>query len=431
MNIKHLQRQRDAAIESATAIIEAAEAESRGFTDEERTKLAEYKAARAQAESDIAAAEEWARTAPAIAAPVEKPKAADISVKEAIEDKPWESLGEFLQAVISAESPTGTKDPRLMAASGASSGVPSDGGFLVRTDFSTQLLNKAATASVLAPRCTSITIGANSDGIELPYIDETSRANGSRFGGVQVYWKAEADTVTATKPKFGEQEIRLQELMGIAYATERLLKDATALESIFTLAFTSEFAYKIDDAIFSGDGVGKPLGITSSSGPRVEVAKESGQAADTIVFENIVKMWSRGYAPSRPNMVWIINQDIEPQLMSMSLAVGTGGVPVYLPANGLSGSPFATLMGRPVIPIEQASTLGDAGDIVLADLSEYLLITKGGIEAAQSMHVRFLYNEQTFRWNYRINGRPSWRTALTPAKGSNTVSPFVTLAARA
>jgi hypothetical protein len=31
---------------------------------------------------------------------------------------------------------------------------------------------------------------------------------------------------------------------------------------------------------------------------------------------------------------------------------------------------------------------------------------------------------------YRVNGAPTWKTALTAHKGSNTLSPFVTLAAR-
>lgn len=419
------------------AVFAAAEAEGRGLTAEERAADDQRDARLQEIAAEIAVEERRQARQAAVARPTPSGAVGDgggyriTGGHNRAADRPWASLGEMLQAVAGAATPGGVVDPRLFAASGASEGVPSDGGFLVRQDFSTQLLDRAMQAAVLAPLCRTIEVGAGSDGVDLPFIDETSRANGSRWGGVQVYWRAEADTVTASRPKFGEHEIRLQELMGIAYATDRLVRDATALESIFTTAFSSEMAFKLDAGIYSGDGVGKPLGMTSSAGPRVEIAKEGGQAADTVLFENVVKMWARCYAPSRRRAVWLYNQDIEPQLLAMSIGVGAAGVPVYLPPNGLSASPFGTLFGRPMIPIEQAATLGDAGDIALVDPMEYLLIRKGGVEAAESMHVRFLYGEKTFRWTYRVNGQPAWRSALTPANGSNTVSPFVTLAARA
>ena len=69
-------------------------------------------------------------------------------------------------------------------------------------------------------------------------------------------------------------------------------------------------------------------------------------------------------------------------------------------------------------------------DIVLADLSQYLLIDKGGISAASSIHVRFLYDENVFRFIYRVDGQPIWNAPITPYKGAGTLSPFVTLQAR-
>jgi len=163
----------------------------------------------------------------------------------------------------------------------------------------------------------------------------------------------------------------------------------------------------------------------------VSVAKEAGQAAATLVTANIFKMWSRMWARSRSNAVWFINQDIEPQLMALDIPVGTGGMPVYLPQGGLSQSPFGTLLGRPVIPVEYAATLGTVGDICLADLSQYILIDKGGVEAASSIHVQFLTDETAFRFVYRVDGQPAWNAPLTPFKGTNTLSPFVSLATRA
>ena len=83
-----------------------------------------------------------------------------------------------------------------------------------------------------------------------------------------------------------------------------------------------------------------------------------------------------------------------------------------------------------MIPFEQCSTLGTVGDIALVDYSQYALANKGGVQAAQSIHVAFLTDEVAFRWIYRVDGSPLWNAPLTPYKGSSTLSPFVVLATR-
>jgi HK97 family phage major capsid protein len=102
------------------------------------------------------------------------------------------------------------------AASGMSVGTPSDGGYLVRQDWTTELLGRVRTEAQILPRCKSIEIGGDFDGLEYPYIDESSRVDGSRWGGVQVFRNAEAAAVTAKQPKIGKGEIRLEEITGLA-----------------------------------------------------------------------------------------------------------------------------------------------------------------------------------------------------------------------
>ena len=115
----------------------------------------------------------------------------------------------------------------------------------------------------------------------------------------------------------------------------------------------------------------------------------------------------------------------------MNVDVGTGGQLVYMPPGGVSQAPFATLMGRPVVPTEFNATLGTVGDIQLVDFQQYLTASIGTVNAASSIHVAFLTDETVFRFTYRIDGQPWWATALTPFKGTNTQSPFITLATRA
>lgn len=334
------------------------------------------------------------------------------------------TVGEQLVAVFRGS------DSRLVAAaSGLSEGVASDGGFLVQTDFAQDLTNKAFETGVLASKVKTVEIGANSNGLKMNLADETTRVS-SRYGGIIAYWLGEAGLKTASQPKFRQFELTLQKLIGLFYSTDELLQDATAITSIVSQWFGDEIGFKLDDGIYNGTGVGQPLGILNSPA-RVIVAKEAGQAAATIVKANIEKMYSRMAPGSTSNAEWYINQEVWGQLFNLSQAVGVGGQPVFLPANGMAGSPNGTLLGRPIVPIEHAAALGTEGDIMFADMKQYLAIRKGGVQSASSIHVRFLYDETAFRFVTRFNGAPIPASPLTPYKGTATISPFVVLATRA
>ena len=416
MDINDLKIQKSDLVKEARTLLGAAE------TDEDMEKYEEKMAKIRSLNKRIEAEEEL------LEEEVENEKRERIQVRDRKEDKPWDSFGEFLVEVIRSEQRGVTPDPRLVEARqlGMNEGVPADGGFLVQTDHVAELLKRTYDTGVLTGRVRRIPISANANGLTINAVAENARTNGNRWGGLQTYWLEEAGTKLPSRPRFRQMELKLKKLIGLCYATDELLQDTTALESIISQAFTEEFGFVLDDAIFRGGGAGLPLGILNSPA-LVTVAAEAGQAAGTIVYENIVNMWSRAWARGRANSVWLINQDVEPQLHTMSLAVGTGGVPVYMPAGGASASPYATLYGRPVIPIEQASTLGTEGDISLVDLSQYLMIDKGGVQQASSIHVAFLTDETAFRFVYRCDGQPVWNAPLTPAQGTNTLSPFVTL----
>ena len=347
--------------------------------------------------------------------------------------QPFKSLGEQLKAVAGAYLNPHGMDDRLKAQKavlGQAEGSSSDGGFLVQADFSEQIMTLAHDTGVIASRCRRIPVGATANGLKMNAIDETSRATGSRWGGVRGYWLAEAGTLTASQVKLRQVELNLKKLGALMYATDELLADTTALGAVMQQAAGEELAFMVDDSIINGVGAGMPLGILNSPA-LLSISKETGQAAATVVFANIQKMWGRMYARSRTNAVWLINQDVEQALNSMDFPVGTGGVPAYLPPGGLSQAPLGTLMSRPVIPTEFNATLGTVGDIMLCDFSQYLLIDKGGVQGASSIHVQFLTDQTAFRWIYRVDGQPLWNNVLTPLKGTNTLSPFVALATRA
>ncbi|QDT30474.1 Phage capsid family protein [Gimesia panareensis] len=344
----------------------------------------------------------------------------------------FQTFGEFIRCGFKDRSELISKTKKswgmCKAIQGMSEVVGADGGIAILPEFHQDILTHIYQNDIFG-RTDHYQVAGNN--MTFPTDPESSRADGSRAGGLRAYWVGEGDPLTGTTPKLGETTLKLNKLAVLVYLTEELINDnGLALESYVNKKVTEEMEFMLGESIFNGNGVGKPLGIMQSSA-RVTVPKESGQAANTIVAENILHMWSRMRATSRKNSAWFINQDTEPQLHQMSLGVSTaGGQLVYMPPSGLSGASYATLMGRPVIPTEFNETLGTEGDIMLSSLDDYITISKGGIEQAESMHVEFLTDQLALRFIMRIDGKP-WETQpLTPYKGTATQSSFVTLATR-
>ncbi len=452
MKVDELIAQRKAELEAAKAVVATAEAENRELTDEETASVEQHTAKaeelRVQIEDENARIEKQNALKAKLAAEgawdkqPQKPTRSAKPLPTIVGGegaKEFADFGEYLHNVrLAATDPriNGDLTRRLQAAaSGLNTVVDSEGGFLIAPQFATQIQQRMYESGQVLSRVTRIPVTGNT--YKIPYVNETSRATGSRWGGVRAYWAEEAGTVSSSKPKYGQLSLTLKKLMCIGYITEEQAQDYSATGSMLMTAFADEMAFVAEDALINGTGAGQPQGLMNAA-CLVSVAKETNQTAKTIWGPNVVKMWARCWARSRQNAVWLTNQDCEPQLWGLTLEgrFGSGtsdveGVPLYMPAGSmLNTGTYGSLSGRPVIPVEYCKTLGTKGDVLLADFSQYVVIDKGGVRAAESMHVRFLYDEQTFRTTYRLDGAPLWPSALTPANGDNTLSPFVALDTR-
>lgn len=349
--------------------------------------------------------------------------------------KDWETYGDFLVDVIkggqdfdqrikSHTAPLYDRGVRK-AIEGMSTTVGADGGYFVMPEFSDVMFERAY-QSPLFGRLSTYTVGGNN--MTFRRSAETSRVAGSRAGGIQGYWVDEGGTITDTKPKTKTLSLKLLDLFVMVYLTNDLAEDATAVEQFVREEAGKEIAFMLDEAVLRGSGVGQPIGILNA-GATISIAKETGQAAATIMAENIDKMWTRRYAGSN-GYVWMTNQDTHPQLQQLQQSLGTGGGMLYRPPGGLADAPYATIKGAPLLEVEQCSTLGTQGDLVLADLAQIVGITKGGIAQAESIHIKFDTDQKALRFKMRVNFRPWEDTPVTPNQGSATQSSFVMLDTR-
>lgn len=333
----------------------------------------------------------------------------------------FKAAGEFYSAIKKAA--VGNIDPRLVQNAGAFERNGEDGGFLIPGDFRTEIQKKVNGDQSLLPKTRQFMTSSNH--LTIP-TNETAPWDGT---GIQAYWEAEGIAPNGTKPKFGQANLKLHKLISMVKVTEELLEDAPALESYIKSEAPEAILHKINSAIISGDGAGKPLGFLSS-GFKYKVLKESGQAADTVLFANVNKMLGRILPGSLGKSIWLVNPAVLPALRAMKFDdAATSPVPVYLPSNGLADAPYGTLFGRPIMPMMGGvKALGDEGDIVLADLSSYTTAMKvAGIKSDISSHVYFETSEMAFKFSVRIAGECLYKSPVSTENGAFEMSSIITL----
>ena len=350
----------------------------------------------------------------------------------------FKTLSQFAVSVAKANK-TGKLTPELEKWQAKAAGTPShnitdneSGAYLIPDEWRSEIFKPITQDDMVIGRTRQVMLERNT--ISMPYVNGFDESSGKVYGAVQGSWVSEEEAGTATAMKFGTLQLSLKKLMLAAYVTNEMIEDSPAsMEVILRDSFRDALTFEMNDKLIRGTGAGQPQGILNAAA-KIEVAKETGQVADTILFENVVKMYSRLYNKAG-NAVWMINDDAFPQIATMSMPIGTGGVPVFMPANGAAGRPLDSLMGIPIIWNKHCSTVGDAGDVVLVDWSQYYLGMKAGANAdgryEVSSHLKFLEDQQTFKLVFRCDGQSSWKSPITPPQSANTKSPIITLAARA
>lgn len=343
----------------------------------------------------------------------------------------FRSFGDFAKAVrASGGNFSSPGDERLRIGAAApttygneSSGV--DGGFAVPPDFAKEIWTLSLGEDSLVPYTDQTPVDGNS--MVFPK-DETVPWG---TDGVRAYWQAEASAATATKPKLGTTTLRLHKLMALVPVTDELLEDTNALGSYLPGKVSASIRWKTNEAILNGTGAGQPLGALVGAAA-LTVAKDGSQATNTLTDTNIANMVARLPPGSLARAFWMVNNDVLGYLYTLK---NSSGYPVFAPFGGgtgtFTGGPAGTMFGRPVLISQHANTFSSVGDVQLHDLSYYRTITKrGGIETATSMHLYFDADATAFRTIFRIDGQPAIAAQISPAKGSNKMSPFLQLQAR-
>jgi HK97 family phage major capsid protein len=355
----------------------------------------------------------------------------------------FNDLGEQLRMIARAAYGNVGRDARLnerSAAAGGSEAVPSDGGHLIAPQFSQDLVLRMYNSGELFRRVRQIPIDSSS--FQFPQIDESSRATGSRLGGVQAWWNAEGQnelpaslqsTGHTMKASFNLSTLTASKLSCYLTLSNEISMDSTAFDSWASYAASEEMLFVLENSVINGTGAGQPQGVMQSPA-LITVAKQSGQGSGTVVSANISDMLSSFWAKSyvSPSACWLYSQSLLPQLAALTTVVGTAGSEARLWSWKTSSDDFDRLCGICAIPSEYCAYAGTPSDLLLIDPARYILAMRQ-IRGDVSLHVAFLTDSSSFRFVWRIAGQTIDRSSVAALNGGSppyVTSPFVCLAQR-
>ncbi|MBA7579534.1 hypothetical protein ES708_21405 [subsurface metagenome] len=343
-----------------------------------------------------------------------------ISKDKELYDGGFDSLDDFLMAV---KNRLISPDSRLKD---LSEGVGAEGGFLLLPElFEAQLMDLNLSEEIIRTRCKVYGIPrAKGNTISIPCYEDT--AHQTSIAGVIAYWKPEKGALTESTPTLRKVAMTVNKLTCLSDSSNELIEDsAIPISEMIGYLFRSAIGFEFDKVGIGGTGGGQPLGFRNSPAV-ITIAKESGQDADTICYENLVNIFARLPVNSykKPSTIWISSISNIPQLLKIGIKIGTSGwyVPIFKEESGRY-----YILGKEVLFSEHASLLGEEGNLMLVDLSQYALAIKAGIRIESSIHDKFTTDMSTFRAVIRFDGTPLINSALTLADGSTTVSPFIQL----
>lgn len=365
--------------------------------------------------------------------------------KKELLNRGYEDEGQFLQSLMKAHNPSkyafnvGGEDGNLgvellnKAPTGQNVSNDPEGGFAVPDVMANAIWDNITQdpASIL-PLTDRFETSGNS--MKVPRLFESSRKSGTgkRHGGVVTTWLDEADEIQVTKTTIGRLNMQVHKLGAVIYLTSEMMADAPAsFARRIKRLVPQAINFEVEEAFFHGTGVGKPKGILQGDS-LIIIPLEAGQGNHTILHRNINKMYWRHW--NRSNAVWYMHPDLAQilEFIAFDDATGANKRPIFQPPGGLADSPLGRLYGRPAVVTEHMKDLGSVGDIAFFDWSQYATLTKigGGISTASSIHVRFLFEEEAFRFTFRIDGQELWTSPKEDLYGDTTRSPFLTLGSR-
>ena len=213
-------------------------------------------------------------------------------------------------------------------------------------------------------------------------------------------WIDEEGAYTESDDSFGQVSIGAYKLGTMIKVSEELLNDSVFdLESYIAREFARRIGTKEEEAFFTGDGTGKPLGILAASG-----GAETGvtaASATAVTADELMDLFYSLKSPYRKNAVWILNDSTIKAIRKLK---DNNGQYLWQPSL-VAGTPD-TILGRPVkTSTYMPAIAAGAKTIAFGDFSYYWIADRQG-RSFKRLNELYAANGQVgFLGSQRVDGK--------------------------
>ena len=267
-------------------------------------------------------------------------------------------------------------------------GTDSEGGYLVPDEFERTLVQALEEENIF--RQLAKVIQTSSGDRKIPVVATKGTAS----------WIDEEGAFVESDDAFSQVSIGAYKLGTLIKVSEELMNDSIFdLESYISAEFVRRIGAKEEEAFFTGDGSGKPLGILAASG-----GAETGvtaASATAITADELMDLFYSLKAPYRKNAVWVLNDSTIKAIRKLK---DNSGQYLWQPSL-VAGTPD-TILGRPVKTSAFMPAIGASQKtIAFGDFQYYWIADRQG-RSFRRLNELYAANGQVgFLGTQRVDGK--------------------------
>ena len=267
-------------------------------------------------------------------------------------------------------------------------GSDAEGGFLVPDEYERTLVEALEEENIF--RQLAHIIQTSSGDRKIPVVASKGTAD----------WIDEGGAGKESDDAFGQVSIGAYKLGTMIKVSEELLNDSVFdLESYIAREFARRIGNKEEEAFFSGDGSGKPLGVLADKGG-AEVGVTAASAT-AITADELLDLFYSLFSPYRKKAVWVVNDATIKAIRKLKDNNGQ-----YLWQPGLIANAPDTILGRPVKTSAFMPTIAaGAKTIAFGDFGYYWVADRQGRSFKRLNELFATTGQVGFLASQRVDGK--------------------------
>ena len=267
-------------------------------------------------------------------------------------------------------------------------GTDSEGGYLVPDEYERTLVEALEEENIF--RQMAKVIKTSSGDRKIPVVASKGTAS----------WIDEEGAYPESDDSFGQVSIGAYKLGTMIKVSEELLNDSVFdLQSYISREFARRIGAKEEEAFFTGDGKGKPLGVLAATG-----GAETGvtaASATAVTADELMDLYYSLKSPYRKKSVWVLNDSTIKAIRKLKDNNGQ-----YLWQPSLTAGTPDMILGRPIkTSAYMPAMAAGAKTIAFGDFSYYWIADRQGRSFKRLNELFAATGQVGFLASQRVDGK--------------------------